>query len=155
MITIKSRRSLRKRATSLLKRDSRFVLDNNLIIASVKSGWTRSTDLLFTIILSDAELYGNLELLNEYEKYIHKFLGVYPLFVLLRNRIALVDPGIDSLMSCKPYFPESQYADVVHAATCLETGAVMITNDVHFNRINDSGLIKVWNISLAIKELLG
>ena len=87
---------MRRRATGLLRRDSRFVLDNNLVIASVKSGWTRSTDLLFTIILSDAELYGDLELLNEYEKYIHEFLGVSPLFVLLRNRITLVDPGIDS-----------------------------------------------------------
>jgi predicted nucleic acid-binding protein len=58
-------------------------------------------------------------------------------------------------MSCKPYFPENQYADVVHAATCLETGAVMITNDAHFKRINESGLIEVWNISRAIKELLG
>ena len=146
---------MRRRATGLLRRDSRFVLDNNLVIASVKSGWTRSTDLLFTIILSDAELYGDLELLNEYEKYIHKFLGVSPLFVLLRNRITLVDPSIDSLMSCKPYFPESQYADVVHAATCLETAAVMITNDAHFKMINESGLIVVWNISRAIKEILG
>ena len=53
----------------MLKRDSRFVLDNNLIIAAIKSGWTRSTDLLFTMMLSDATLLVDKELLFEYEKY--------------------------------------------------------------------------------------
>jgi hypothetical protein len=58
----------------LLKRDSRFLLDNNLIIAAIKSGWTRSTDLLFTMMLSDAALLVDNELLFEYEKYIQRIL---------------------------------------------------------------------------------
>jgi predicted nucleic acid-binding protein len=33
---------------------------------------------------------------------------------------------------CRPFFPESQYADIVHAATCLEAGAIIVTNDAHF-----------------------
>lgn len=139
----------------MLGRGSSFVLDNNLVIAAVKSGWTRSTDLIFTILLSDAELYGNDELLHEYEKYIHKFLGLYHFYILMRNRVFIIDPRMESLMACRPYFPESQYADVVHAATCLETGAIMITNDAHFRQIRESGLIKVWSISKAIGQLLG
>lgn len=139
----------------MLGRDSRFVLDNNLVIAAIKSGWTRSTDLLFTILLSDAELYGNDELLHEYEKYIHKFLGLYHLYILMQNRIFIIDPPTESLMACKPYFPENQYADMVHAATCLEAGAIMITNDAHFGQIKESGLIEVWSISKAIEQLLG
>ena len=63
----------------MLKRDSRFVLDNNLIIAAIKSGWKRSTGLLFTLLLSDASIFVNKELLFEYEKYIYKILGV-PLY---------------------------------------------------------------------------
>jgi hypothetical protein len=47
----------------LLRRDSRFVLDNDLMIAAIKSGWKKSTDLLFTILLSDAAIYVNKELL--------------------------------------------------------------------------------------------
>ena len=69
----------------MLKRDSRFVLDNNLIIAAVKSGWTRSTDLLFTMMLSDATLLVNKELLFEYEKYIQRILGIPHLYIFINS----------------------------------------------------------------------
>jgi hypothetical protein len=69
----------------LLRSDSRFVLDNNLIIAAIKSGWKKSTDLLFTILLSNAAIYVNKELLFEYEKYINKILGLPHLFLLIRK----------------------------------------------------------------------
>jgi len=45
-------------------------------------------------------------------------------------------------------------SNVVHAATCLHTAAVLITNDKHFDKIRDAGLIRVWSISEAIKNLL-
>lgn len=138
----------------MLKRDSSFVLDNNLIIAAVKSGWTRSTDLLFTVMLSDATLLVNKELLFEYEKYIQRILGIPHLFILLNSRSNLVDPSTESLLACKPFFPESQYADAVHAATCLEANAVLITNDAHFKEIKKSELIEVWSISEAIRRIL-
>jgi hypothetical protein len=138
----------------LLKRDSRFVLDNNLVIASIKSGWTKSSDLLFSVLLSDATLFVDLELLFEYEKYINKILGLPHLFLLLKRRARLSNPGNDSISACKPFFPENQYADVVHAATCLEESAILITNDGHFKEIKESGLIEVWSISEAIRRIL-
>jgi len=55
---------------------------------------------------------------------------------------------------CKPFFPDNQAADIVHAATCLHAGAVLISNDRHFERIERAGLIEVWTISEAIKNLL-
>ena len=42
--------------------------------------------------------------------------------------------------------------DIYHAATCLQEGAVLITNDRHFDRINDEKIIEVWSISEAIEE---
>jgi hypothetical protein len=138
----------------LLKRDSRFLLDNNLIIAAIKSGWTRSTDLLFTMMLSDAMLLVDKELLFEYEKYIQRILGLRHLFILINNRSYLVDPSNESLLACKPFFPQSQYADAAHAATCLEASAILITNDAHFKEIKKSGLIEVWSISEAIRRIL-
>ena len=45
-------------------------------------------------------------------------------------------------------------ADVVHAATCLHTGAVLISNDAHFDGIKEVGIIEVWSITDAIKKLL-
>lgn len=138
----------------MLRRDSRFVLDNNLVIASIKSGWTRSSDLLFSILLSDATLFVDVELLFEYEKYINKIIGLPHLFLLLKRRARLANPSNDSLFACKQFFPENQYADVVHAATCLEEGAILITNDGHFKEIKESGLIEVWSISEAIRKIL-
>ena len=138
----------------MLKRDSRFVLDNNHIIAAIKSGWTRSTDLLFTMMLSDAMLLVDKELLFEYEKYIQRILGLHHLFILINNRSYLVDPSNESLLACKPFFPESQYADAVHAATCLEASAILITNDAHFKEIKKSGRIEVWSISETIRRIL-
>jgi predicted nucleic acid-binding protein len=44
---------------------------------------------------------------------------------------------------CRPFFPESQYADIVHAATCLEAGAIIVTNDAYFKKIREAGLIEV------------
>jgi len=35
----------------------------------------------------------------------------------------------------------------------LQEGAVLITNDRHFDKINDEKIIEVWSISKAIKEL--
>ena len=40
------------------------------------------------------------------------------------------------------------------ASTCLKAEAVMITNDKHFDKIKKAGLIRVWSISEAIRELL-
>lgn len=66
----------------MLRSDSRFVLDNNLIIAAIKSGWKKSTDLLF-----------------EYEKYINKILGLPHLFLLIQRRSTLIDPSMDYLQT--------------------------------------------------------
>ncbi len=138
----------------MLGRDSRFVLDNNLIISAIKSGWKRSTDLLFTLLLSDAAIFVNKELLFEYEKYINKILGLPHLFLLIQKRSVLIDPSTDALCVCRPFFPESEFADIVHAATCLEAEAILISNDAHFNEIKKSALIEVWNISEAIRRIL-
>ena len=138
----------------MLRRDSRFLLDNNLIIAAIKTGWKRSTDLLFTIFLSDASIFVNKELLFLNKLYINEILGLPHLFLLIQRRSILVDPSIDALLACRKFFPESEFADIVHAATCLETGAVLISNDAHFDKIKDSGLIEVWSISEAIAKIL-
>ena len=52
----KVEREIEEESNQLAKSDSKFVLDNNLIIVAIKSGWTRNTDLLFTMMPSDATL---------------------------------------------------------------------------------------------------
>jgi len=61
---------------------------------------------------------------------------------------------MDSLLTCKWFFPESVFADAVHAATCFETRAILISNDAHFDKIKESELIEVWKISETIGKIL-
>lgn len=51
-------------------------------------------------------------------------------------------------------FPREEAVDAVLAATCLQEGAVLITNDKDFGRIAEAGIIDVWSITEAINKLL-
>ena len=54
---------------------------------------------------------------------------------------------------CRPYLPAGEDADVLHAATWLQSRAVLTTNDRDFDKIKESGVIEVWSISDAIRKL--
>ena len=58
------------------------------------------------------------------------------------------------ILKCKPFFPPGAGADIVHASTCLHTGAILISNDAHFRPINEAGFIEVWTILEAIEKVL-
>ena len=87
------------------------------------------------------------------EKSIRLFLELIEILKKLVDKTEVVDVNEKFLRICKPYFPEEEVIDIYHAATCLKTGAVIITNDRHFDKINDERIIEVWSISKAIKEL--
>jgi predicted nucleic acid-binding protein len=129
------------------------LIDSNLFIAAVKGRWTKSSQLLSILLDSSIELVANKALLSEYEKYARELDAKY-IFDYLRSRLILVDQSDEEVELCKPYFPKSQAADVVHAATCLHAKAILITNDRHFEKIGAAGLIEVWTISEAIRKLL-
>jgi len=129
------------------------LIDSNLFIAAVKNGWTKSSELLSALLGGSAELVANKALLAEYEKYAQQLEAEY-IFLYLKSRIILISVSDEDIQRCKLFFPESQFSDAVHAATCFQSGAVLITNDKHFDRIKDDGLIRVWTISEAIRNLL-
>jgi predicted nucleic acid-binding protein len=72
---------------------------------------------------------------------------------LIGTRV-VVELAEDALQLCKPYLPAKESADIGHAATCLQTKAVLITNDSDFDQIKQSGTIEVWSISEAMRKLL-
>ena len=41
----------------------------------------------------------------------------------------------------------------VHAATCLQADAIIVTNDKHFNKMKEAEVITIWSISEALIEL--
>ncbi len=135
------------------ERCTRFLIDSNLFIAAVKNGWTKSSELLSALLGGSAELVANKALLAEYEKYAQQLEAEY-IFLYLKSRIILISVSDEEIQRCKLFFPESQFSDAVHAATCLQSGALLITNDKHFDKIKGDGLIRVWTISEAIRNLL-
>jgi predicted nucleic acid-binding protein len=120
-------------------RSSRYLLDNTVFIAAVKRKWTKSTQLIYHLLDSPAELFANELLIFEYEKYA-KALGTCELLNYMKKSIIYVNPSQEEIDACAPFFPESELSDIVHAATCLYADAILITNDNHFNKIKNSDL---------------
>jgi predicted nucleic acid-binding protein len=145
----------------------RFVVDTNVFVAAVKpfsksgsgraSPETSSLALLLRLINDDElELFANRWLLDE-----HKRLGeemnsetseliLGQLTAKMREVSELEEKAV---ARCRPYLPDGEAADVLHAATCLQSRAVLITNDKDFDRIKESGVIEVWTIGEAIRKL--
>jgi predicted nucleic acid-binding protein len=134
-------------------RSSRYLLDNTVFIAAVKRRWTKSTELIYHFLDSQAEIFANELLIFEYEKYA-KTLGTYELLTYLKKAIIEVNPSQDEIDTCGAFFPESEMSDIVHAATCLYADAVLVTNDRHFDKIKKAEIIEVWSNAKAIKRLL-
>lgn len=55
------------------------------------------------------------------------------------------------LSACAPYFAAADIADPLHAATCLRLGAVLVSNDRHFEPIRRAGLIPVYAVTEAVR----
>lgn len=129
------------------------MVDTNLFIAAIKK-WASSTDLLIYLLTDpEIDLISNDVLLGEYSKFALE-LGASEFFELIQSVVKIVNPSEEYVSDCKQYFPKNQMADAVHAATCLQSNAILISNDKHFDKIREMKIIKVWKISEAIEKLL-
>lgn len=90
-----------------------------------------------------------------YRKYANEFGGFGQiLFYRLQQKVEVLELLDDDIARCQPFFPEGQEADVLHAATCLGAGGILISNDKHFERISNAGIVEVWTTSEAIKRII-
>lgn len=136
-----------------------FLPDTNLFVSAIKYPERKpySLDLLLELINNeDILLVGNKHLFRELERYHERLESPMARELLqgLKKKMRMVEVDRDSILAGKPYFPRSELSDVMHAATCLKEDAILITNDKHFEKINNEGLIEVWSITKAIKELI-
>lgn len=136
-----------------------FLLDTNVFIAAVKNPKkeTKTLKLILALIERDEiQLVGDEFLAIEMVRYAEKFRSETASAILgaLLDKMELIDIGENHIKICKSYIKTPNLADILHAAACLKSEAVLITNDKHFNKIRDEGIIKVWNVSKAIRELL-
>jgi len=86
-----------KRGTGLPKRNTRFLIDTNVFIATVKRRWAKTTDLLLYLLTSDYELVGNGVLLAEYRRYA-EVLNAMDLFKFLTKRVKIVNPSKEDVL---------------------------------------------------------
>ena len=134
------------------KNIQRFLVDTNLLISAIKK-WAKSTDLLIYLLTNlEIELIANDVLIGEYSKFSSE-LGASDFFELIQSVVKIVNPSEEYVSDCKRYFPKNEKADAVHAATCLQSNAVLISNDKHFDKIREMKIIEVWKISEAIEKL--
>lgn len=136
-----------------------FLLDTNVFISAIKEP-KKQTDTLKLIIKIIGEprfaLVGNYLLAYELLRYAEllKSETAAALLATLLSKMQVVDVSKNYRKICKRYIKTPDRADILHAATCLQTRAILITNDRHLDRIRDEGIIQVWNVSKAIRELI-
>jgi len=144
----------------------RFVIDTNVFVAAIKPFTkpaqqvrrdAKTLSLLVKLITDKGiELIGNSRLAGEYSRLAEELNSKTSRLILqqLIAKMKIVEVGEKALRRCKPYLPERESSDIIHAATCLQTKAIFITNDTDFNKIKRSGIIRVWSISEAIRKIL-
>ena len=136
-----------------------FLLDTNVFISAIKEPrrQTGTLSLILHIIEEPSiSLVGNALLAEEMTRYAEllKSETAATLLHALIAKMEIVKVQENYLKICKTYIETPDKADILHAATCLQTNATLISNDHHFNRIRDEAIIKVWNTTESIQKLL-
>ena len=135
-----------------------FLLDNNVFVSAIKdpARETATLKLILEMIRDkDIGLVGNEFLAEEMARYAEAFSSETAA-LLLHALISKMDIEVQEryIAACRSIMGTEDPADVLHAATCLQTGATLITNDRHFDTIRDEGIIEVWSTAEAIRRLL-
>jgi predicted nucleic acid-binding protein len=133
----------------------KFLFDTNVFVSALKMPG-KALELFIELLSKKYDVVGNVHLLDEYVRYSKEMPSDVARFLLagLSAKMRVVNVAPRFVKICRPYFPPRETVDVVLAATCLQEGAVLITNDRHFDRIKKDEVIEVWSISDAIKRLL-
>lgn len=136
-----------------------FLLDTNVFISAIKNP-KESTETLHLILRTiedpGIKLVGNELLVEEMIRYAEllKSETAANILAALLSKMKIIAVRENYRKICKAYIKTSDKADILHAATCLQANATLITNDHHFNRIRDEKVISVLSISEVMKHLL-
>jgi len=110
-------------------------------------------------ILTDAEikLIGDHYLAEEMIRYTEVYPSETAISLLdaIASKTTFIEVETRYLKICRNYMGTDDLIDIYHAAACLQTGSTLISDDHHFNKIRDEGILNVWSTKKAINELLG
>jgi len=135
-----------------------LLLDTNVFVAAVKHPRreTASPRLILGLLRRDeVRLVGNVYWIEELLRYAEEFHSETAAWLIsaLLDRTRIVEVTANFVRISARYVRTPDLADVVHAATCLQERAILVSNDRHFDRIRDAGVLEVWSISGAIRAL--
>ncbi|MDI6655585.1 MAG: PIN domain-containing protein [Candidatus Hydrothermarchaeota archaeon] len=128
-----------------------FLIDINVFISAVKNPRGDTLRLLIKLIEDPSiKLVGNDLLAEEYLRYAEVFKSetVLGIVLALLGKMELIRVEESHIHACKPFI------DILHAATCLKSGSILITNDKHFDKLHERKIIEVWSIPKALNELM-
>ena len=136
-----------------------FLLDNNVFVAAIANPHRMSGTLRLILYLMSGgvRLVGGVYLAEEMARYSE----VYPsetavwLLMALASKMEIIQVEEKYLKICRGYLGTDDLSDIYHAALCLQTDSVLVSDDGHFDGIRDEGIIKVWGTQKAIRKLLG
>ena len=110
-------------------------------------------------MLTDAEisLIGDPYLAEEMIRYTEVYPSETAISLLdaITSKTTFIEVETRYLKICRNYMGTDDLSDVFHAAACLQTDSTLISDDHHFNKIRDEGILNVWSTKTAINELLG
>jgi predicted nucleic acid-binding protein len=133
--------------------------DTNLFVSAIRGGG-RVTDSLRLLVMlvrdEQIHLLGDAPLAAEITKYAEAFPSppAARLQAALLGRLEILEPKGPYVRACEMFFGPESIADLFHAAVCLQTGATLVSNDRHFDRIAAAGLIHRLTVSEAIRIFL-
>ncbi|MEE8402449.1 MAG: PIN domain-containing protein [Candidatus Hydrothermarchaeaceae archaeon] len=134
-----------------------FLIDTNVFVSAVKRPRKGGALNLLLKIIGEPTIHlvGNDLLVEEMLRYAQLLRSETALAIVstLLTKMEIVEVKENYRRACKPYISTPDRADILHAATCLQTDSILITNDRHFDKINDAGVVEVWDITRAIKNL--
>lgn len=135
-----------------------ILLDNNIFVAAIHDPVreTASLKLIIEMIQNkQIKLIANKYLLEEMSRYSEVFPSPTALILLraLISKMEIINVEERYINLCFKYMDSSYPVDIFHAASCLQTDAILITNDRHFDQIKKEEIITVWNTKEALENI--
>ncbi|MGI0149007.1 MAG: type II toxin-antitoxin system VapC family toxin [Thermoplasmata archaeon] len=135
------------------------LLDANVYIAAIRTP-RRPTDylqLLIRLLKGEFRLVGNDLLATEYLRYAQVFPSALSVSLAsaILDRMDVIAVEDRFVRTCSAYVRPPDLADIVHAATCLKTGAILVSNDKDFDPITRAKVIDRLTVTEAIRQWVG
>ncbi len=135
-----------------------YLLDNSAFVSAIRDPRRETATLRLILRMvwdPSVTLIGDELLVEEMVRYaelLDSELAATTLAALI-SKMELVDVQDKYVKICLGYVETPDEADIVHAAACLQADATLVSNDRHFDRIAEDGIIEVLSVAEAIEAL--